>query len=189
MDARFHGSEFRDYSPFPPVILAPLPHGFGFSFERISRACKNPSNRHEINWNGLKVTIFCHDRGGPIDIVGAAVNHEEFGVVFAFEVFPDLCDDPITEMSPLQLLEAFAERFGVVMQVGGRTGRYFFEYGAALTGPLAEPTPADRMFSFPAPPDRTYFLSHATRDDLPHVHIALAFCVDVELYGYWVMSH
>ncbi len=123
-----------------------------------------------------------------MDVVGVAVSEELLAVIFAFEVYPDLCETALSEMPPLQIVEAFAERFGIVMHVGDKSSRFFFEHEFPLSAAPGAVVPTENVFVFQRPKDRHYLLLKASKFAAPSFHVAIAFCVDVELYAHWVMG-
>ena len=117
----------------PPYLSAPPGEepgqvvGYGFPAYRAFEVCKAPSVRHCIQWAAMDATIFIKNEGDHADV--ACVQKIQSGTMFSFayRVFHDLCDTPLSELTPLAIVEKMSERFGLMMDIGGERGRFFLE--------------------------------------------------------------
>ena len=115
------------------------------------------------------------------------VQGAERQVTIALKVYPDLCEG-IGAISPLEVLTAIANRFGVVVRIGQKQSLFFLEESIPTTGPgdievLGEST------------------ERAQRNRLPQIfcridpgspamaNCALGFCLDKVKYKAWLRTH
>jgi len=178
-------TEQLDNLKVSPSIDAPPPHGLGFTLGQIRYTCENHSDTQLIRWDELQVLIFAKAFGSHTDVVGIGISEDPWTAVFGFRVFPDLCEKPLAEFTPLQIVRLMAERFGLTITIGDKSGKFFSEQeveisAVALSG--FAPGPLVRVNN---PDDRFYVLTHAIESKDHRVRIALAFSIDTMQYWQW----
>jgi hypothetical protein len=115
------------------------------------------------------------------------IQHEERQLNFALKVFPDLCAD-FASKTPLEILEAIANRFGVIVRVGRKQAMFFREERIPALGPgdievLGESTERARLNRIPQ------IYCGVDEGSSPMANCALAFCLDVPKYKAWLRTH
>jgi hypothetical protein len=115
------------------------------------------------------------------------IQHEERQLNLALKVFPDLCDD-FASKTPLEILEAVADRFGVVVRIGRKQAMFFHEERIPALGPgdievFGEATERARRNRIPQ------IYCGVDEGPPPMANCALAFCLDVSKYKAWLGTH
>ena len=152
----------------------------------------NHPDRTDTVWQGdlaLRVHLKRVEPSQPLYylIVIEQVQGEERQLNIALKVFPDLCSD-FGSKSPLEILEAIANRFGVVVRIGRKQATFFLEESVPVAGPgdievLGETTERARRNRIPQ--------IYCRIDEGPPMmaNCALGFCVDVAKYKAWLRTH
>jgi hypothetical protein len=171
---------------YEPILRPPSLGGCNFPRTRILAACETPDRTQRISWNGLIVDIHAKACGGRLDVVGVAVTKEPWRVMFALEAYPDLCDRPLGELTPVQIVERLADRFGLMVTIGNRSGRFFLEEEIPLPGDSRKQWYRPQLFELENVENHPFVLpAAATREDLV-ARVALGFCIDLARYGDWI---
>jgi hypothetical protein len=119
-------------------------------------------------------------------LVLETVNGAEAKIFSAFKVYTDLSQD-VGGLSPLQMLEQIAERFGDAVEVGDRKDKFIWDARIPISGPSAIPlmhglarldhSVAASMFVKinPGPP--------------MFADCALCYCIRTDAYKAWLKKH
>jgi hypothetical protein len=115
------------------------------------------------------------------------VLHGERQLNFALKVFPDLCPD-FANKAPLEILEAVANRFGIIVRVGRKQAMFFSGERIPALGPgdievFGEATERARLNRIPQ------IYCGVEEGPSPMANCALAFCLDVPKYKAWLRAH
>lgn len=170
-------------------IHLPPPLGLGFEpSSRILQACRTPTDTHQINWLDLDVRIYSRASGDHVDVVGVGESSDPWRTMFAFQVFSDLCKDSLDELTPLQIVEQMADRFGLTMSVGGKTGKFFLREELPIPTNIGTQISRVGLFHIDNSEDHPCFLVSAVNAGASTIRVAMAFCIDITKYGEWITS-
>jgi hypothetical protein len=178
----------------PVYIHREIPNGYGFPTFRVFEVCASPTETVPITWSrweDLKATIYVKSSTSYTDVVCLHDDgkEKENMVIFAFRVFPDLCDAPLAEMSPVDIVKRFADRFGVTISVGGQSAKFFWEQEIPRPTILLPGEAENTIFRLDSPKKTSLANGFLFRIDPSLVHIAMAFCIDTSAYLEWAKSH
>jgi hypothetical protein len=115
------------------------------------------------------------------------IQHGERQLNLVLKVFPDLCPD-FASKAPLEILEAIANRFGIVVRIGRKQAMFFREERIPALGPgdievFGETTERARLNRIPQ------IYCGVDEGPPPMANCALAFCLDVPKYRAWLRTH
>jgi hypothetical protein len=168
--------------------------GLGFDAARIMAAIEHPDRPVDrFAWGNWIIKICTHPAGNKstgewTDVVGIGLNGEIRTILFAFQVFPDLCETPIKDLSPLQMVGALAERFGHVLTIGKKSGKLVVQEDFPRPPRGRRGQPFQDWLHVDHPKDETPFEVRADDADHRLVRVALAFSICHREYGRWVMN-
>jgi hypothetical protein len=162
--------------------------GCNFPRARILAACETPDNAQRLVWHEFATDLYILNYKNHIDIIGIVANKDPLRVIFAFEVYPDLCDTPLEELSPLRIVELLAERFGLMVGIGGRTGRFFFEEEISLPPEPIHGNYRSQLFDLNNPDNHPYVLPAVAGREALVARVALGFCIDLAEYKDWTTT-
>jgi hypothetical protein len=168
-------------------VTQPLPGGFGFKKWDVQGICDRPGQFHEILKDGEHVIgLFARDLFDWREIVGARDSYGVRNVSFGFRVFSDLTDARLVDLSPMDTLEALADRFGYGIRVLDNPSEKFIRsktlpihVGGDMTGILAVDQPEGDTSPFV-----NMFLPTTG-----NAEILVAFCLDMAKYKAWLDGH
>jgi hypothetical protein len=164
--------------------------GFGFSGFMVYETCEHASAVHHIEWKGLVASIYVRELSEKhVDVVGIRVDEDRTFATFAFTAFDDLCEFPIGELAPLEIVRRFAERFGLTMYVGSKSGKFFLQEVLPIPTIIVPGTPEGQFINVVNPSKRPYTFGCMLRREPPNLTVALAFCIDTVAYQKWIDSH
>jgi hypothetical protein len=106
--------------------------------------------------------------------------------MFALEAYPDLCDRPLEEFTPLEIVERLAQRFGLMVTIGDKTGRFFLEEEISLPSNPRERLYKFQLFELENLDNHPYVLPAAAAYEDPVARVALGFCIDLARYEDWI---
>ena len=158
--------------------------GYGFSVARLRKVCQEPTDAHDIQWEGFRFRIFARAAPDFVDVVGVKLAPPPLFASFALRAFPDLCAEPLADLTPLAIVERLVCRFGLDCSVGGKIGR-FFVAERVLKAARAELVPV----SASQRPDHGYVQAAYSLVGPTCTKFAIAFVLDTTEYGNWVRSH
>jgi len=163
--------------------------GFGFPEIRVYEACQEASSVHYVRWHDMLARVLvCHDERFS-EVVGTSTHEGREIAMFAFRVFPDLCSTPLSDLSPLDIVTAFAERFGLEMYVGANRGKFFLQEEFEMPRILIPNNQEGQIISIVNPDNKPCVTGFVFKAQPPNVSIALAFCIDTNEYDKWLSSH
>jgi hypothetical protein len=171
------------------AIHSPPPDGLGFTGTQIGNTCEHHTDTSVFKWEYLQVLIFRRAFDSYSDIVGIGISADPWETVFGFRVFSDLCDKPLGELTPLQIVELMAERFGLPITVGDKTGKFFSKQEVEITKVGHPGSNTDQLIYVHNPSNRFYALTRAVEIKEDVVRIALLFAIDTLQYREWVYDH
>jgi hypothetical protein len=170
----------------PEYIDRPPPNGWGFPAFRAYEVCANPSNISQIKFRYIDFYIFAKNSDDYTDVVGVQSVEDYLMVSFAFRVLPDLNPSPLDALTPLEIVECMADRFGLNMAVGVNRGKFFlkrdFDLPAIITPGQAE----GQVIAVDRPNDCPAQVAFILRIEPPMVRVALAFAIDLMRYWEWI---
>jgi len=163
--------------------------GFGFPGARVYDVLRAPTEAHQIHWKELLTTIYTRKLPGFVDTVGVAVTEQDSATFasFAFRAFDDLAKG-FAELSPLEIVTAFAERFGLTISVGAKSGKFFLREQFPLPTIILPGVREGQIFAIEKS-QLPHVMGSCVRIDKPLVSIALAFCISTTAYQEWLDSH
>ena len=149
----------------------------------------NPDQVHVVRYEDLTQNLYLRriaEANPPYYLlVFASPIADGFRVMSAYVAFPSLCDD-LDTLSPLQILEKIAERFGVPFVIGGKRASFILQETVPITGP-AGPSIIQVDTSGLG---KALVVTHAVMkfEDKPthQVKVALAFVLNMTSYHKWV---
>jgi hypothetical protein len=104
----------------------------------------------------------------------------------AFWIFPDLTAG-LNVLEPLVLLQQFVARFGLTLRVGNQLNKFIFRETITIPGPVE----ASQVVEIIDPEHHNFVQSifvKVTEDgDTHHIHCALAYCIDTDVYTRWLL--
>jgi hypothetical protein len=183
-----NNQEWLETVRVPEGIYLPPPQGFGFPAVLVYEVCGNPSSTHEIKWEDLNFSIFSKFSTGYVDVVGVQEQEGFKTVGFAFRVFPDFCETPLGELTPLMIVERMADRFGLTMMMGSVRGKFFLEREFPISGIPIPGSLEGPVIRVENPENRAYLGIFSMKFSPPTVRIALAFCLDIMKYWQWLKN-
>ena len=163
--------------------------GFGFPGIRVYETCGFPTERHQINWEGILETIFIRRFTSHADVVGVGENENSRFATFAFTAFDDLIDDGIGRVSPLEIVKQFAEKFGLNMFVGSKEARFFLQEELPIPTIVLPGQAEGQFINIENPNNRNHVQAFWLRLEPPKLKIALAFAIDTMAYQQWIDLH
>lgn len=178
----------------PPYLSAPPPGapnqpvGFGFPAYRAFEVCEAPSERHQIRWADMDATIFMKRYSDGADVVCVQRNESVNMFSFAYRVFDDLCEVPLSDLTPLAIVEKMAERFGLTMSIGGVSGRFFLKRDFELPTIIRPGMPEGQIIYVDHQGRGPGIIASTLRITPPHVRVALGFALDLSAYWNWVTN-
>ncbi|MEM0489351.1 MAG: hypothetical protein QW707_09180 [Candidatus Bathyarchaeia archaeon] len=157
------------------------------SREETLAALTNPDKTEEILYEDLIIRLFLkreHERNSYLLIL-AQLKNEKLFLYLPLRIMPDLFPS-IHLLEPLMILELFAQRFGLVMNIGDYFGRFIYIEDI----PLQNDMPEFRVLN----PDnhpflQSFFVKILPTTDGKVAKVALAFCIDKAAYKMWLLSH
>ena len=164
------------------------PYGLGFSATQIRNACESPTDTQLVRWDDLQVLIFARAFASHTDLVGIATSTDPWTTVFGFRVFPDLCETPLDELTPLQIVNLMADRFGLMMTIGDKSGRFFSEQEVDISTIARSGHASGKLVDVENPNERFYAATEAVEYRGNSVRIALAFTIDTMQYWQWASN-
>jgi hypothetical protein len=179
--AAIEQTKFLESIKIPQPIWADPPIGLGFPQIRFFEVIANPSDIHVITWKGMTATIYARRSKSHADIVCLRDNHASI----AFRVFPDLCDTPLPDLLPQEIIQKLADRFGFTLIIGAERGKFFLE--KECPGPTII-VPAGPII-IDSPPGKPLVGTLMYKHEPPVLNVALAFAIDLDAYGKWLSSH
>ena len=102
-------------------------------------------------------------------------------------MFPDLCETPLKDLAPLDVLRAFVRRFGLDITIGDKTDKLFL----METVPLIAPVKRIKLLTIANPEVHSYVTTSLAKIDPPTrtAAVALAISIDTDEYAGWVREH
>jgi hypothetical protein len=166
----------------PENIQAPLPSGYGSSPLSILETCGGANDIHTIEFANQKATIYTKFYPQFAQVVGVEDLGDPYSrVIFAFSIPPDLCDTPLSELSGLEIVERFAEKFGFPIVIGEERRKFFLKREIALPKPVQFLPQPPTVFHIEcgideAPHLKGFFFS--INNAIPSITISFLFCID-----------
>lgn len=181
--------EFLESIAVPDYVWKGLSEGgFGMSSFRVLEACRKPTQIERVQKGDVLASLLVANNPGFSDVVGLGTFGSRNMAGFAFRVFDDLCETPLADMSPLDIVKAFADRFGLEMSVGRSCGKFILEANFDIPRILRPRTPEGHVISIEDHADH-FIVGSIFKLVPPKVDIALAFCIDTDKYGEWLAGH
>ena len=169
-----------------PEISEPMPIGLGFPRARILSIYDDRTDTEFVRWEDLEVVIVARAYNSFTEMAGIGISTDHCTAVFGFRVFPDLCEKPLSDFSPLQIVKLMAERFGLMMTIGDETGKFFSKQEVDISTAARAGFVPGQLIRVENPENRPYTLSHAVKYEGNLVQIALAFSLDTASYWQWI---
>jgi hypothetical protein len=169
----------------PEYITGECPPNFGFPEGRLQEVHQNPDQTHVLIWEGLEIRLFLKAATKFTDVVAVQWTPQPRMVSFAMRTFPSLCDTPLGDFTPLQLVERVAEKYGLEVTIAEKKGKFF------LCEKLDMPkgVPGTQLTQVTNPNNHEFVQSFFIKVTPPVVSVALAFCLDTREYGNWLRNH
>jgi hypothetical protein len=169
-------------------------NGFGFPLERIRATVLEPDDTSVVRRHGRTIIEICakHHRERT-EIAGIGVGGDTWEAMFGLQAYPDLDEGPLEELTPLQIVERIAERFGLPMTIAGKSDKFFLEREFLVSKTPRPVVPYDWLITPHNPADRPYMLVKAAKADCIEgkgvvALVLLAFCIDSLNYRRWVRN-
>lgn len=160
---------------------------YRFPRDVIGLVISRPTGKGELRMDGhllcrfyQRTTSFCTDiiSVTEVDPKGPFVN-------LAIRLFPDFSDVAVGECSPLENIKAFAERFGLTLKIGNKSGKFFL----SETVPLSDvPDPRNAM-TWDNPNGHSFEVFSFINPTPGSLSIAMACCLNMTQYRQWFESH
>jgi hypothetical protein len=184
-------NEFLESILIPQFIWDVPPAGVGFPAWRVFDTCVNFTAKGIVRWKNLEAVAVIYVKTGReyADLVCLYDEKGKKEVQFAFRVFSDLCETPLADLAPLDIVERIAERFGLTMTIAGKSGKFFT--GREWDAPgLVLPGISQQELIKVQITNPTAVLSQRLwiKIDPPTVKIALAYCIDQSAYTSWLSN-
>ncbi len=168
-------------------ITGECPPNCGFPLQRVWQVIEKHDQVHEIHMDELVIRLLSrHSSYYGVDLVGLETKPQELAI-FAFRIYPDLCEEAISDMAPLDLLRRFVDRFGLIVRVGNRENKFHLQQVI----PIENPQSGTQLLSVANPENHTHIVQSfikASRDGRS-VEAAIAFCIDTTAYAAWRKMH
>ena len=155
---------------------------------RAYEVCGSPTQMHQLKWNGLLASIYTKMDDGYIDVVCVTEFENAKTVLFAFRVFPDLCETPINKLTPLEIVERMANKFGLMMFAGSHQGKFFMEQEFPLLPSNQADVIAGQIRHSDHPSGHTCMPAFFLRPSPPVFQVALGFVLDTTEYRRWITN-
>jgi len=172
-------------------IWSDPPAGFGFPQSRVFSVLCAPTDRHLIHIGGFNAVIFSKASEKFVDLVCIQeVDGGKFNVAsFAFRVFSDLCETPLPDLSPLEIVQKVIDRFGLPVAIGFNRKKFFLEEDLAKSGLLVPGQDPSAVLHIDSHDKRGFILGCALKVESEVIRVALAFGLDAGEYKKWVDAH
>ena len=109
---------------------------------------------------------------------------------FAFRVFPDLCDTPVTDLSPLNVVKKMVDRLDLEMSVGSVNSKFFEKHEADVPTVVLSGEDRPPLFRVHNPTNAPFVNRRVSNlESSSRVKIALGFCINWATYWAWFNSH
>jgi hypothetical protein len=172
-----------------PTIQQPLTEGgFGFSKSRIRTATLHPEQTHIIRLERATIEVCATEVGDRLDLVGIGTSNDPWEVMFAFEVYSDLDATPLDEMTPREIVETLARRFGLTVAIGGESSKFFLEREIVVSRIPLPAVPLSSVLQVHNPNNCNCLLVRATGLIGNTVQAVLVFCIDADRYWQWISN-
>lgn len=163
---------------------------FEINLEHALEAADYPDRTEVIERDRLTLRVHLKriDAGQPPYhlIVVEQIQQGERRGNYALKAYPDLCED-FESKSPLEIIQAIADRFGVNIKIGQRRGKFIFEERIpvkGLTNIVSAEADKRSRHKF------TLQLYCRIDEGPPKMaDCALGFCLDVTKYTAWLHTH
>jgi hypothetical protein len=198
MDESLRRTEWMKETEYEPrLIVSVMEGGFGFDAARIMATIEKPDGDVDrIEWGNWMIRVGAKASGNEAigertDVVGLGLHKGIRSIVFAFEVYPDLCEIPIENLRPIQIVEAIVERFGFIVTIGGKTGKsgkFFLMENIPRPPRGRRGQPFRDWLDVKHPNDERPFELRVAAEDDRLIKIALLFSISHREYGRWVMN-
>jgi hypothetical protein len=170
----------------PSYVTDARPKGCGFSRFQVEKVIKDKSHQvHDLVWGNLLIRIYGRYSDAYVDIVATSRLGGHWSVSFAYRVFSDLGRLPIDELSPLEIVEQMASRFGRDVTLGGCASKFHLQQTIQSTLGIME---------FVGLPDikdegQDFTVSAIRSTGTGAFEVALVFCFDTVKYANWHSEH
>lgn len=168
-------------------ITGECPPNCGFPLQRVWQVIEKHDQVHEIRMGELVVRLL--SRYSPyygVDLVGLETKPQEL-VLFAFRIYPDLCEESLSDLAPLDLLRRFVDRFGLVVRVGDRESKFHLQQVIPVENPQSD----TQLLGAANPENHAFMMQSFVKPSLDgrSVDTAIAFCIDTTAYAAWRKAH
>jgi hypothetical protein len=124
-------------------IWLPLPKGLSFPASRALEVCAHPDSCHQVSWSEIEIFILTKKGEDYLDVVSLQ-KLEVFNLIgFAFRIYSDMIDVPLGDLTPLEAVNAIADRYGYHVQIGQERGKFFLESSIPLPRGVASGPPSE----------------------------------------------
>lgn len=166
--------------PFRNIFMA----WFGIREADVRDALAAPDEKQSHQFDDLTLGFYTkrHQRSGieTYLLVCTQKTEQDEIVHQAFWAFPDLIREPLV------LLQQLAARFGLALRVGNQLNKFIFRETITISGPVN----AAQIFEVINPERHTcvpsLFFKITEDANSHHIHCALAFCIDIDVYTRWL---
>ena len=185
------GSEaFLESIQISESAWADPPNGFGFPAKRVFDVIEHKTNLSKLKWIDLNAAIYAKlSPSGFVDVVCMEEVNQKNLVSLAIRVFPDLCDKNLGELTPLEIVEEFTERFGLPMYVGSLRGKFILEKEVPIPRLIVPGTPPNQFINIENPENVSCVCGFMLNVIPPKLRIAMACCINTDAYTDWAKSH
>jgi hypothetical protein len=174
-------------------VLEKCPPGCGFDKGRVLSIIAAPDSQHTVTKGEGKFNIFVKQffMGGKlcVDLVGGSPHSQTGDLVIdlAVRIRPGMFDASLEELSPLGMLEAFVEKFGVEVRVGEEKRKLFRE----VTVPIQEGATMQEAIAVDFPKKHSVFGTAmiGVRTDPHRLEILMLFAIDTFIYAEWLNNN
>jgi hypothetical protein len=173
----------------PHFVHHEPPQGFGFPAIRAYEVCANPSSKHLITWEIFRIALYARRQKGFTDVVGIEESQGVKKLMFGLRAFPDLCKEPLEELSPVDIVQRIVDRFGLTVSVGGSHEKFFREQEIHVPTLMFPGVTPGHVISFANPRSHDSIPSFLVAVQPPVIRIAMAFALDLTEYWSWIKSH
>lgn len=162
---------------------------FGIRRSHVEQVISKPDKLHVLEIQDLKILYYFSRVNLPkgnyhyLLVEGVVDKDGDIAVNLAFKVYSDLIEN-IGERTPLEVLEAVINCFGVEVTVGNVSSKLIYDKLIPLNS-----TDLSRVCYVTNKPESGILISWLKVENLrgqPYAHCAMVYCLDIDKYLQWL---
>lgn len=163
---------------------------FGIRRLHVEQVLRKPDQTHVIEVQDLQVLYFFSRVDLPTGkhrylLVEGVNRNGVFSVNLAFKVYSDLIEN-IEDRTPMEILEALIDRFGVEVTVGNVSRKLIYDELIPLSS--TDPTRLFYVTNKPKSGIITSWIKVTEVNGRPYAHCAMVYCLDLDKYLQWISA-